>query len=504
MPRRLIPTLLERPTARKIAIGVGLLAVAWHVVALGRIFCARFPCPLDLEYLESAHVYHAWRLAHGLPLYADPARGFATFPYPPLYWLAIEWAAALLGFTDQAGRAVSIASLLVAMAILGWQVARAAPSRRVGAAFVAIAVAGICAGYPACDGSYDWVRSDTMAMAFTILAAAIARDGLMPPLRALATGVALALSIYTKQSGTVFAIWLIAFALWRDRAGGLRLAAVVALSCAAPFAVLEAKTGGWFLVWLLYPGHQPLHSWWGVFGAPMALVRRAPFLPFLLWLVPALSKRGWLRQTTALWAGLLLVAVVGSSLLSVKYFTVGNIWIPGLLLSWPVGLMLAGDWLSGSRQHEAARTPAVTAGVLALASALLVLLVYDTSPFVPNADWWRAAERLDGITRGLDGGVVVATDPMVGIRAGGPVEQPILATYEDARSAGMQTDYVAALVTSGARWVVTTDRYSGTEHAPEPRMARYFTRERTYDFDVHSLATWDRPKNVVLWQRAPQ
>jgi hypothetical protein len=68
----------------------------------------------------------------------------------------------------------------------------------------------------------------------------------------------------------------------------------------------------------------------------------------------------------------------------------------------------------------------------------------------------------------------------------------------------MQTDYVAALVASGARWVLTTDRYSGTEHAPEPRMLRYFTRERTYDFDIHSLASWDRPKNVVLWRRAAE
>jgi len=502
--RRLIRTLLERPTARKIAIGLLLLPIAWHIIALGRVLCARFPCPLDIEYLESAHVYHAWRLAHGLPLYADPASGFATFPYPPLYWLALEGAAALFGFTDQAGRAVSIASLLAAMAILAWQVARTAPSRLVGAAFVAIAIAGICAGYPACDGSYDWTRSDTMAMLLTIAAAAIARDGLMPPLRALATGVALALSIYTKQSGTVFAVWLIAFAFWRDRAGGLRLAAVVVLSCAVPFAMLEAKTGGWFLVWLLYPGHQPLHSWWGAFGAPMTLVLRAPFLPFLVWLVVALWKRRWLRPTTALWAGLLLVSVVGGALLSVKYFTVGNIWIPGLLLAWPVGLMLAGDWLSASRSQETAQTPAVTAGVLAVAGALLVPLVYDTSPFLPNADRWQAAERLDSLARGLDGGVVVATDPMVGIRAGGPVQQPILATYEDARSAGMQTDYIAALVGSGARWVLTTDRYSGTEHAPEPRMVRDFTRDRAYDFDVHSLASWDKPKNVVLWRRAVQ
>jgi len=118
-----------------------------------------------------------------------------------------------------------------------------------------------------------------------------------------------------------------------------------------------------------------------------------------------------------------------------------------------------------------------------------------------RADRWQAAERLDGIARSLEGGVVVTTVPMVGIRTGGPPQQPVLATYEDARSGGMPTDYVAALVASGARWVLTTDRYGGSESAPEPRMPPYFTRARTYDFDVRSLADWDRPKNVVLWRR---
>jgi len=492
---------VERARFRAIGLAVLLLPAAWHAGALGRILVARFSCPLDLDYLESAHVYHAWRIAHRLPLYADPASGFATFPYPPLYWVALDGAASVFGFTDQAGRAVSIASLLLAVAILAWQVVRAAPSRIVGAVFAAIAVAGICAGYPTSDGSYDWARSDTMAMLLVVAAAAIARDGLMPPLRACATGLALALAIYTKQSGAVFAVWLIAFAFWRDRAGGLRLAAVTGLFCVVPFAVLEAMTHGWFLVWLLYPSHQPLNPWWEAFGALGMFVLYAPFLPFLPWLAAALHKRQWLRPETIMWAGLLAVSVAGGALASVKQFCCRNVWMPELMLAWPVALILAGDWLSGAGAIDAARTRVTAARVIALSSVLLVALAYDTSPFVPGADRWQAAERLDGIARSVDGGVVVTTAPMVGVRAGGPAQQPVLATYEDARSGGLPVDYVAALVASGADWVVTTDRYAGTERAPEPRIAQYFTRERTYDFDVHSLASWDSPKSVVLWRR---
>lgn len=502
MALRSLRGLLTRPGLRTTAIAAVLMApAAWHVGALVRTLRARFGCPLDLDYLESAHVYHAWRIAHRLPLYADPASGFATFPYPPLYWVALDGAAALFGFTSQAGRAVSIASLLLAVGVLAWQVVRAAPSRLVGAAFAAIAVGGICAGYPTSDGSYDWSRSDTMSILLAIVAASVARDGRMPAMRAWATGIALALSIYTKQSGVVFAAWLVAFAFWRDRAGGLRLAAVTALLCALPLAALEVETHGWFLVWMLYPSHQPLHPWWEVFGALGHFVWRAPFLPLLPWLVVVLHKQRWLRPTTMLWTGMLLVSVLGGATASVKQFCCGNVWIPELLLAWPVALMLAGDWLSGARSHDAGPMPGAAARLLAVSSALLIPLVYDTSPFVPGVDRWQAAERLDGIARSLEGGVVVTTVPMVGIRAGGPPQQPVLATYEDARSGGMRADYVAALVASGARWVLTTDRYSGSESAPEPRMPPYFTRERTYDFDVRSLAEWDRPKNVVLWRR---
>ncbi len=493
--------LARSAAARRIAAAALLLPAIWHVGTLATVLAARFPCPLDLDYLENAHVYHAWRIARHLPIYGDPSGGFATFPYPPLYWVSLAAAAKLLGFTDQAGRAVSIASFAVAAALLAWRVARAAPTRSTGVAFAAVALGGICAGYPTSDASYDWARSDTMAMLLAIVAAALARDGRLPWGRACATGLALAASIYTKQSGVVFAAWLVAFCFFRDRASGLRLAAVTGLACAIPFAVLETATHGWFLVWLLYPRHQPLNPWWESLGALGTFVLRAPFLPALPWVVSALRKRGWLRPTTACWAGMLLVSAAGGALASVKQFCCHNVWIPELLLAWPVALMAAGDWLRGMSPEDT-RARGLVWSLLAASGAALALLAYDPRPLVPSVDRWVAAERLDQVVRGLEGGVVVTTVPMVGVGPGRTAEQPVLATYEDARSGGLQVDYVAALVASGARWVVTTDRYTGTDRAPEPRMAGSFVRERTFDFDVHSLASWDRPKNVVLWRRA--
>jgi len=473
------------------------LPAAFHIAALARVIASRFACPLDLEYLEGAHVYHAWRLSHGLGLYGDPSRGFATFPYPPLFWVAIQAAAACLGFNDQAGRAVSILSMIGILAVLGWVVLRSAPSRGLGVAMAVTALAGSCAGYAYCGGSYDLTRPDTMSMLLVILAAAIARDGLMPAPRAWATAVALAASVYTKQTGLVFAFWLIAFAFWRDWRGGLRLAWMTGLLCAATFFALEVLTRGWFGRWVAYPGRQPLFPE-RLGSAMVILLWHAPFLPFLPVLVWWLWRRGALRPTTALWAGMLGAGVLASLLAGIKDLAWLNVWMPGVLLSWPVAFALIGDSLH--RPLDQGPRRAISWGALACGSVLLVCIRHDLSSFVPGHDRWEASERLDAIVRGLSGGVVVTTAPMVAVSAGNTLQQPILATYEDARNGGMRVDYVDALVGSGARWVITTDRYKGPR-APEARMARAFEREKTFDFDVHSLAEWDHAANVVLWHK---
>ena len=474
-----------------------IATTAYHLLLLARVIAVRYRCPLDLELLESAHVYHAFRVSRGLGLYGDPARGFATFPYPPLYWVAIEAVAALVGFNNQAGRLVSIVALLGTLAVLGWLVARRAPDRRLGIAMAMLATAGICAGYPFCGGSYDLSRPDMMNMFLVVLAGAMASDGPISPARTWATGAILAASIYTKQTGVPFAAWLVAHALWRDRRGGAHLAAATVLCCAVPFVALEAHTSGWFGRWVSYPGRQSLFPERTCHALEL-LLRQAPFLPLLLPLWWWLRKRGAVRPTTTLWTGMLLAGITSSVLAGIKDLAWLNVWMPGVLLAWPVGFLLFQDalataWPRGKGQEAAWAT-------LACGCCLLGLQAYDPRPFMPTTDRWEAARQLEAVVRSLRGGVVVTTAPMVAVDAGNTNEQPILMTYEDARRGGMKIDYVDALVASGARWILTTGRYSG-DRAPEPRMARAFVRERELDFNVHSLAEWDRPTNVVLWRR---
>jgi hypothetical protein len=440
-------------------------------------------------------------MARGLPLYIDWTTGFATIPYPPLYWVAVRAAATAFGFTDQAGRSVSIASLIVSIATLSILAAKAAPTRLFAVAFAVIAAAGVCTGYPCCGGAYDIVRSDTMSMALVIVGAALAGDGRLSSARAWAVAIALSASIYTKQTGVVFSAWILWYSWCRDVRGGLRLLLAMALLCGVPFIVLEIATRGWFATWIFYHGHHGLRAWLWI-DAVSTFIQHAPFLLILPWLVPELTRRRWLRPTTSLWTGMFIVAMVSSTLAFMKDLSWRNVWLPELFLAWPVALMILGDALRGLGPRVVA--PRIAAwGSLALLSGLLASFNYDEESLKPEADRWTAFDKLDALVRSLDGGVVVTTDPMAAVRAGKTGPQPFLPAYEDAKTAGLHTDYVAALVASGARWVITTDRYRDTDRSPEPRMPPFFERVRTLDFSVHSLSSWDTAGNAVLWRRVP-
>jgi hypothetical protein len=162
--------------------------------------------------------------------------------------------------------------------------------------------------------------------------------------------------------------------------------------------------------------------------------------------------------------------------------------------------MLLGDALHGLGPRVATSRFAAW-GSLAVLGGLLASFHYDVESLEPTADRWSAAKALDDLVRSLDGGVVVTTDPMAAVRAGKAGPQPFLPAYEDAKTGGLATDYVAALVTSGARWVITTDSYLDTDRSPEPRMPPFFERVRTLDFSLRSLSSWDKAGNAVLWRR---
>jgi hypothetical protein len=479
------------PIARG-AIAIALLVpAALQVARLAGVLRARAAFDMDLEWMEGAHLYHAYRLTHGLPLYVDPARGFATFPYPPVYWAALGGAGALFGLDYATARIVSIACVAASAVLLASVVFRSAPSRATGALFGVIAVAGIAAGYPLAGGAYDLARPDALALLFPIVAAALIGDGSLGAARTALAALALSLAIYTKQTGVFFALALVGFVAWRDRRTAVRLAGATFAMCAVALAVLAFATDGWFFVWLF---DQSRHGFRSADDWSAALGRFAIHAPFLLglpWLVPRLAARKALRPATVKWAAMLGAAFVASMLPFMKVWGWSNVLMPFVVLSWPVGLLFASDWARASPPRAAS---AIAAGTLVAGAALSAMLLFDRAPFVPNAERRAAADRLRALVRELDGPVVVTTSPFVALREGKGTEQPILQGYADAQRGGLRVNYAAALDRSGAKWLIVSPTHD-FDYRDELR-AR-FEWVRTIEFPVQ----WMPDQPVSLWKR---
>ncbi|HEY8090228.1 MAG TPA: hypothetical protein VIF09_20345, partial [Polyangiaceae bacterium] len=135
------------------------------------------------------------------------------------------------------------------------------------------------------------------------------------------------------------------------------------------------------------------------------------------------------------------------------------------------------------------------------AAGLLQLLEYRTDDFVPSAERWQRATRLDALLRGMDGCVVVSTSPFVAIRAGKTCEQPIFQAYLDALNAGVDADYAAALTKSEASWVILTGR-SAEDELPR-RLGPAFELVGEVGLGFDSMADWDHPSPSTLWHRRP-
>jgi len=473
------------------ATGLALLASARPLVALARALAARHGHPMDLEWMEGAHLYHAHRLLHGLPLYVDPARGFATFPYPPAYWVALAGAGAVLGLDYPAGRTLSLVAMVVVALVLAVATVRRAPARPLGVALAVVAIGGVALSYPLTGGAFDLVRPDAVGLAFPVLAAAALGDGRVSGARAALAGALLTLAIYTKQTGIFFALPLLAFAFTRDRRTFARTLLTTAGLSAGALAILAMLTRGWFLVWLFDQGRHGFRPASDVSPALGAFLWHAPFLAVLPWLVPNLARRGALAPETTKWLALLGGAFVASMLPFAKIGGWFNVLLPFYALGWPVAALVLCDAIRALPQARRASPLAMT---LLVAAALLATLPFDAAIVVPTAERRDAAARLIALVDDLPGRVVVTTSPFLAARAKKGDEQPTLQGFADAARAGMTVDYAAALDRSGADWLIVSP-------APEldyrPKLADSFELVRVIEFPVQ----WMPDQPVSLWRR---
>jgi hypothetical protein len=247
---------------------------------------ARVGYPFDLEWMEGGMLAHAWRVAHGLPLYPDPGPDWVPFVYPPGYPALVAALSPVFGLGYPLGRGISAVATLVAAAGVATLVARSS-RRDLG---VGIAAAGVFLGCWRASGAfYDLVRPDGLSAALVAWTLVAARErGRFAPVVA---GLLLALAFPVKHHVAALGIPLV-LGLWiRD---GRPAALKFALASAGPaglFTIIEALwTRGRFLQYLIaVPSSHPTVWDRVVPGTPGELAQ---------WLLPALvAGAAWLVGT---------------------------------------------------------------------------------------------------------------------------------------------------------------------------------------------------------------
>jgi hypothetical protein len=230
-----------------------LLPCLYLAVRVMGLWLARWDYPFDLEWMEGGMLVHAWRIHHGLPVYAEPTPDWIPFIYPPGYSAVV----ALLGFVFPLGpplaRAVSIVSTLMAAAAVlfaGVRHGRSWTGGVLGACFFLML-------YDSSGAFYDLIRPDGLAVALTGWALVL---GLERDRRAtLVAGFLLAAAFTVKHNVALFGLPM-ALGIWADRGWrrGLAFAAASALPAGAFTVAMEVVTGGHFVSWIVgVPGAHP-------------------------------------------------------------------------------------------------------------------------------------------------------------------------------------------------------------------------------------------------------
>ncbi|HEY6458728.1 MAG TPA: hypothetical protein VIY73_01215, partial [Polyangiaceae bacterium] len=424
-----------------VALAPAIAQLACFVYALA----ARAAYPMDLEWLEGTQLYEAVRFARGLPVYGPPAQGFVPSPYPPLYHLVVSFVGRCFGFDYWSGRIVSDVAIAVALAVQTAVLLRAAPSARVGRVLAVLGAGAVAASYRPLQASMDLARVDMLGFAIVAVAAWTSRARAFGPVRTALLGVLLCAGVYTKQTNVFYALWIIAsLARRRPRQAALAAGLAAALG-AASLVYLQEVSGGWFWTWMTTMRHHGLVAARCVFWAAIVLAVGAALGSVLA----AFRRRGWLRDATLFWCGMLGASVPACVLPMLS----GGGWVNNLigltLLALLVALLLVCDAVRALPGPSAARW------IVAVLSALLLGALYDPNANVPDAARRRDVDTLHAAVRSLQGDVLTPMYPFVAVRDGKANPQMSLVACDDTVHPGdVNADPSAPLRSTHAEWIV--------------------------------------------------
>jgi hypothetical protein len=274
----------------RVAWWIDGLLFAGSAVLLGLLFRAwwiRLGYPFDIEWMEGGMLAHAWRVTHGLPLYAPPSAEWVPFLYPPGYSWLLALAGRIAGLDYATGRAISIAGTLAGAAAAAFCVHRLARDRT-----AAIAAAVLFLGTWSATGEFfDLVRPDGLLIGCLGWSVACA----LVPGRAAATasGLLLTGAFLVKHNAAALGP---AIALGIGLRDGWRAVVPFALASAGlsgiATAALQLTTDGLFLTYLLeVPASHPRLFARVLPGLPREVGAALPFAIALLAGVVLLDAR---------------------------------------------------------------------------------------------------------------------------------------------------------------------------------------------------------------------
>ncbi|HOU89676.1 MAG TPA: hypothetical protein PLU22_01460, partial [Polyangiaceae bacterium] len=362
-----------------------------------------------------------------------------------------------------------------------------------------LALCTVAATVPVVRGWYALVRNDSVAIAVTVVAGALAVAPRPGPARLVALTAALVAVVYARQTGVFFVAFIVGFVALRDRRRGLALGGATLLAGSALLALLEWRSQGWFLRYLLCQRHHPLLEQQIPAGL-WEMLKAAPYLAVNPVLAAFLVGRHALSARSALWVGLSLAAYPAGLLPFAKAGGVTNNYIPIVLLAGPAAILLGIDWtrlLAGRGRRQLA--------LLAFVAPIGVHLYrvpFDLSPFTPSPPAVQRAAALNAWVAALPGEVLTLNHPMLAVLNGKRTEQLHARAIRDAADGRIGGFGVAALLRrTRPDWVLAGRDFM--ELGVRTAVLRYYRPVRSVPAVVPmTIAT--RVSPTTLYAREPE
>ncbi len=438
-----------------------------QITGLARIIATRLHYPMDLEWMEGGLLIHAERLLAGQTIYTDPGSGFMPYVYPPLYFVLVALAGTVFGLDYAVGRWISTLAIAAAAALLARAVFERFRPLPLPLLWAVLALGMIAAGYPVTTGWYDIIRSDSLALAWCVGAAAVVERVAVGPAtssagsrwRILGLSALLTAALFTKQTCIFYVAWLLAFLFWRARRAALTLTLTTSALCGTVLlALLLSSSGNYWHYTMVVMREQatvPARMQSGL----TRLLEFAPYLAALPLVAPLLALRRRLSSSAVLWLGMLLASLPAGLLPYAKPGGWDNNFLGAVVLAGPALLCVLADTLRALQER-----PRVSRAVLWAAAPALALYVhartYDYAGYMMHPAHRSGAEALNQYVRNLWGGVLIPHRPWLAVRNGHRTEQLHGVSWNDAVMAGLDFDFEPFLRDTNPRYILL----DGTEN----------------------------------------